>query len=534
MAYYRDLREYLKTLEESGKLVRVKRPINKDAELHPLVRWQFRGVQEDLRRAFLFENVVDARGTKYDIPVLIGSHAASRDIFALGMMCQPGDITEKWARAELHPVGPVLVQSGPVREEIHKDDHLLEHGGLGEFPIPVSTPGWDNAPYLSAGNWVTKDPETGIRNVGNYRAMVKSPIRLGVCALSATHFREHWDRCRARGTALQAAIVIGASPNLGYVATNKLPYGVDEYAVAGGIAEAPMELVKCQTVDIEVPAHAEIVIEGMVPTDYQEREAPFGEYTGYMGMQAINPVMNVTCVTHRREPIFNAFMGEYPPSEGTKLRQIGSEAVYYKFLKHDCNIPGIIQVAMPDGGGHLQIVVISMRKTHPSQAWQALNGAAALMPAVGKMVIVVDEDIDPHDQDAVNWALGFSMQPHRDVRITPGKVSGLDPSSAPSSDPDRRYPGVTGCSAMLIDATRKWAYPPVSLPKKEFMERARQIWEEEGFPTLKPRTPWYGYSLGYWPEELEEEARLALKGEHYTTGEKLAKKKFLSAGSNSA
>lgn len=528
MPYYKDLKEYITALEANDKLIRIKRPVNKDTELHPLVRWQFRGLPEEQRKAFLFENVVDVKGKKYDIPVLIGSHAASRDIFALGMMCSPGELMNKWTSAEIHPVEPVAVETGPIFEEIHKDGNLLEHGGLGEFPIPISTPGWDNAPYLSAGNWVTKDPDTGIRNIGNYRAMVKSPTRLGICALSATHFREHWERCRLRNIPLQAAIVIGATPNLGYVATNKLPYGIDEYTVAGGIAGAPVELVKCQTVDIEVPAAAEIVIEGISPTDYQEREAPFGEYTGYMGMDAINPVLNVTCIMHRKKPIFNAFMGEFPPSEGTKLRQIGTEAIFYKFLKHDCNIPGIVDVALTDDGGHLQMVVISLRKTHPSQAWQALNGAAALMPAVGKILIVVDDDIDPHDLDSVNWALGFSMQPHRDIRITPGKVSGLDPSSAPSTDPDRRYPGVTGCSAMLIDATRKWPYPPASLPKKEFMEKARQIWEEEGLPKLSPKVPWYGYFLGYWPEEFEEEARLALRGEHYVTGEKLAKRRIKS------
>lgn len=519
MAYYKDLREHVRALEEKGRLVRIKRPINKDTELQPLVRWQFRGLPEEQRKAFLFENVTDAKGRQYAAPVLVGCHAASREVYAIGMMCLAGEIMEKWTQAELHPVRPVVVESGPIYEEMHRGDGLLEHGGMGEFPVPVSTPGFDNAPYLTAANWVSKDPETGIRNVGNYRSMVKAPDRLGICALPTQHLREHWEKCRSRGIPLQAAIVLGAAPNVGYAATVKLPYGVDEYDIAGGIAGAPVELVRCQTVDLEVPATSEIVIEGLVPTDYLEREAPFGEWTGFMGMYQSNPVLNITCIMHRQKPVLNAFISQFPPSESSKLRQIGTEAIFYKFLKYDCNIPGIVDVAVQETSA---MVVIRMRKTHPSQVWQALNGAAALISGLWKTIIVVDEDIDPWDVESVNWAMSFRVQPHRDMQITRGRVSALDPSSAPLNDPDRRYPGVTGDSALLIDATRKWPYPPTSLPKKEFMERARQIWDEEGLPKLTPRVPWFGYSLGFWTEENEEEALLAVKGEHYLTGQKLA------------
>ncbi|MDP2719123.1 MAG: UbiD family decarboxylase [Dehalococcoidia bacterium] len=509
-------------MEAKGKLVRIKRPMNKDTEIHPLVRLEFRGLPEEERVAFLFENVVDVTGRKYDIPVLVASHAASRQVYAIGMMCKPEEIMDRWAQAELHPVEPVMVESGPVYEEIHKGSNLLEHGGMSEFPVPISTPGFDNAPYLTAANFISKDPDTGIRNVGNYRSMVKSPTRLGICALSTKDFRGHWIKCRDRGIPMEAAIVMGASPNVGFVATARLPYMVDEFAIAGGIAGSPLELVKCQTVDIEVPASAEIVIEGIVPTDCLEREGPFGEYTGQMGLEQFNPFMDITCIMHRKRPIFNAFISQFPPSESTKLQVTAAEAIMYKFLKYDCNIPGIISVAMHEtSGSSPQYVVITLRKTHPSQTWQALNAAAVPMTTLGKIFIVVDEDIDPWDADSVNWALSFRMQPHRDIAITPGKVAGLDPSSTPPGTPDRRYPGTSGCSAMLIDATRKWPYAPTSLPKKEFMERARKIWEEEGLPKLKPKIPWHGYSLGHWTRENEEEAQLALKGEHYTTGKKL-------------
>ncbi len=522
MAYFKDLRDHIQALERHGKLIRIRRPIDKDTELHPLVRWQFRGLPEDQRKAFLFENVTGVGGKKYDIPVLVGAHAASTEIYALGMMCRPDQIMDKWAEAELHPIEPVMTDTGPVLEEIHKGDGLLEHGGVDEFPIPISTPGFDNAPYLTAANWVTKDPDTGIRNIGNYRAMVKSPTRLGICATPSSHVREHWERCRARGIPLEAAIVMGASPAVAYAATGKMPYGMDEYRVAGGIGGDPIKLIKCQTVNIEVPANAEIVVEGVLPTDYVEREAPFGEYPGYMGTEMLNPFMEITCITHRKKPVYNAFISQFPPSESSKLRGIAMEGVLLKFLKHDCNIPGVLEVCIHESSGANLYTVIRMRKTHPSQAWQALNGAAALIPTGGKIIIAVDEDIDPRDPDSVNWALSFRMQPHRDSAITQGKAPGMDPSSAPLDDLEQRSAGTVSCSAILIDATLKWPYPPTSLPRKDFMEKARRIWEEEGLPKLTPRAPWFGYSLGRWTAENEEEAELALKGQHYKTGEKLA------------
>src|SRR3972149_2858059 len=277
--YYRELREHIAALEANGKLVRVKEEINKDTELMPLVRWQFRGLPEEERKAFLFENGVDVKGKRYKVPVLVASHSASREIYALGMQCKPDEIMEKWAQAQLHPFEPKLVASGPVQEEIHMGDKLLEHGGLEESPVPISTPGFDNAPYLTCANWVSKDPETGKRNIGNYRAMIKSQTRTGICCLGTQHVHLHWKKCQRQGGPLQAAIVIGASPNISFVGVTKIPLDTEEYAVAGGIAGEPVLLVKCKTVDIEVPASAEIVIEGELPTDYREREAPFGEFT---------------------------------------------------------------------------------------------------------------------------------------------------------------------------------------------------------------------------------------------------------------
>lgn len=525
MAYYKDLREHVAALEAAGKLVRIRREINKDTELMPLVRWQFRGLPEEQRKAFLFENVVDVKGKRYDMPVLVASHAASRDVYALALMCQPEDIAQRWAQAQLNPIEPKLINDGPVHEYVYLGDKLLERGGLEQFPVPISTPGFDIAPYITHSNWVTKDPETGVRNVGNYRAMVKSRTRLGISGYQ--HYYKHWLKCKSRGIPLQAAIVIGASPNIGLAAVAKTPQGVDEYAVAGALTGEPVELVKCKTVNIEVPANAEIVIEGELPTDTLEREAPFGEIAGYVGMAKIMPYFNVTCITHRKSPIFNVIISQLTPSESSKMQEIANAALYYKFLKDDCDIAGIMDVAFQENSGSGGYCVVRLKKLQPTDARRALNALTAKSFAGPKVIVAVDEDINPRDADAVNWAISYRALPHRDTWIIEGKFLSQDHSGTPLTAPEeeQNYPLPNGGSTLLIDATLKWEYPPVSLPRKEFMERAKAIWEEEGLPELRPKSPWYGYSLGYWSKEHEEEVELALKGEHYQTGEKLAKQR---------
>ncbi len=163
--------------------------------------------------------------------------------------------------------------------------------------------------------------------------------------------------------------------------------------------------------------------------------------------------------------------------------------------------------------------VIKMKKTSKADVWRALNATAGYIGSYAKVCIAVDEDIDIRDPAMINWALCFNTRPDQDVAIAKGKSPGLDPSCYPPDVP-RHVSRMASTSALLIDATRPWPYPPVSLPRKEFMEQARVIWEELGLPALKPRMPWYGYSLGAWTQEDEEEAELALKGEHFVTGEK--------------
>lgn len=522
MAYYQDLREHITALEAAGKLVRITRPINKDTELMPLVRWQFRGLPESERKAFLFENVTDSQNRAFAGPVLVASHAASVDVYAIGMQCKPEEIQQKWMRARQKPIPPVTAQTAPVQEEVYMGADLLKNGGLMSLPIPISTPGLDNAPYISAGNWISKDPENGVRNIGNYRGMIKAPDRVGIMLGPNKDLRVAWEKSRKMGLDyLPVAIVIGPVPAIGYCATVRFPYDVDEFAVAGGIAGEAIPMVKCKTVDLEVPANAEIVIEGRMPTGFMEREGPFGEFTGFMVSEETGPYVDVTCITHRHNPIVNAFISQFPPSESSTMRRVGEEANLYKFLHDDCGLP-VTGVAFHEACSSVGYCVVSLKKGHhPSQAWQALNGVVT-QSAMRKFIVAVDEDIDARNADSVNWAMSWRVQPARDIRVIKGMIAELDPSLAPPGKSRKGYPVEEGgASAVLINATAKWPYPPLSLPTEPFMAQAKAIWEAERLPQLTPAKPWHSADEGYWTDEIREEAKLAVEGNYFETGEKL-------------
>ena len=525
MGYFKDLREHIAALDKAGLLIKIDEQINKDTELMPLVRWQFRGLSEEQRRAFMFTNVVDAKGRKYDIPVVVGTLAASRRIYGFGLQCQPEEIVERWNKAQSQPIPPKIVENAPVHEVVYAGASLLEKGGLGEFPVPISTPGYDCGPFTTASHWFTRDPETGIINVGNYRGHIKSPTRTGVFLSSSNHGGYHWRKCKERGIPLQAALVMGAPPCVAYTAPSRIPFSVSELDVAGGLAGAPIEVVRCKTNDVLVPANAEIVIEGEISTEFLEPEAPFGESTGYIAEKLLNPYFEVKCITHRKNPILATIISQMPPSESSVMRQVAAEGNYLRFLRDQCNIPGIVEVAFHSIAVR-QICVIKMKKINQAHVWQALHSMVGYNPATGKMVIAVDDDINPRNLDSLFWAMAFRMQPHRDVLIIRNRTPQMDPSVfPPGQETGHSLDESAGASAMLIDATRKWAYPPVSLPKKEYMERAKQLWERLELPKLNPQEPWYGYNLGLWSDEDEADAQAALRGDHYQTGEKRAEQR---------
>src|SRR2546426_5029554 len=232
---YPDLREHLAALERAGLLVRVKRPMLAETEIHPLVRWQYRGgLPEEDWRAFLFENVRTVKGGASPFRVGVGVLAASKYVYAAGLGCEPDEIAKRWETALAERIAPTIVDDGPVHEEVHVGDALLERGGTAEFPIPISTPGFDNGPYTTCTHWFTKDPETGVRNQGNYRGQIKSPTRIGIFPSGlGQDVYIHWQKARKAGKHLPAALVIGGPPGGCFAAGAKGPCRIRQTSLSG-------------------------------------------------------------------------------------------------------------------------------------------------------------------------------------------------------------------------------------------------------------------------------------------------------------
>ena len=506
-----DFQEHLAALEAHGLLVRVERPINKDTELHPLARWQFSGgLAENERRAFLFTNVVDSAGRRYEIPVAVGALAASPRIYALGVGRPVEEIEAAWLRAIANPLPPVAVGSPPCQAVIIKGDDLRGAGkGLASLPVPISTPGFDAAPYLTATLCITRDPDTGIQNMGTYRAALKATDRLGVrmaARIGGAGGYVHWQKHKTRGEPMPCAIVVGCAPATMLTGGMKLPLDLDEMAVAG----APIRVAKAITVDLNVPADAEIVIEGLIDPDLLEPEGPFGESHGHVALEDFNMSMQVTTITRKRSPVFASIISQVTPSESSVLKKVAMEPLFLAHLRDRLAIKSVRRVVMHEPLSNLRKIIFVQYApgTPRSEIWRGLYGAATLLPDCGKICIAVSEDIDPANTDAVFWSLAYRANPIEDVHVAPHRSAGHGPKSGPRGEE----------STLLIDATLKYSAPPLALPAREFMERARGIWQELGLPALKPQPPWHGYSLGDWAERWDVYAQRAVAGKWEESG----------------
>ena len=223
---YPDLHDHIAALREAGLLIEIDREINKDTEMHPLVRWQFRGgIAAEDRRAFLFTNVVDSKGRRFDIPVLVCGLAGNNRIYSIGMGCRIEEVRERWIKAMSHPIKPSLVAAAPCHEIVHSGDALHNGHGLDALPVPISTPGWDNAPYTTSSHFITVDPETGVQNMGNYRGMIKAPDRMGMnpSIELRTGGYMHWTKWKALDKPMPCAVVLGCPPAVSYTAVQKVP-----------------------------------------------------------------------------------------------------------------------------------------------------------------------------------------------------------------------------------------------------------------------------------------------------------------------
>ena len=519
-----DLQEHLHRLEAKGLLLRIDRAIDKDSELHPLVRWQFQGgLREDERRAFLFTNVVDGSGRRYDVPVAVGALAASARIYAVGMGRSVDDIGDAWLRAIANPIASTRVATAACQEVVIRGDALRQPDrGLKALPVPISTPGFDAAPYLTATLCITCDPETGVRNMGTYRAQLKATDRLGVRMAARPGGAGgylHWRKYRQLKQPMPIAIVVGCAPVVMFTGPQKLPIDCDEMAVAGALAGAPTRTVKAITIDLDLPADAEFVVEGLIDPELLEPEGPFGESHGHVALEGYNMSMQVTAITHKRNPVWLSILSEVTPSESSVMKRVAYEPRYLAHLRGTLAIKGVRQVVMHETLSNLRkILFVQFAPGVPrTEVWRALHGAATLQADIGKYVIGVSEDIDPDNLDAVFWSLAYRANPIEDVHIAPYRSAGHGPKSEGGG-------GVE--STMLIDATQKTPDPPISLPKREFMERARAIWEELKLPPITARQPWHGYSLGDWDAVWDTFAERAVAGQWEQTGrESLARRR---------
>jgi UbiD family decarboxylase len=514
---YPDLHDHLAELKRRGLLQVIEHPIDKDSELHPLVRWQFvGGMAEPERKAFLFSNIVNAKGRKYSIPVVVGALAANREIYAAGMGTSVDKIQAKWDHAIANPIPPRLVQQAVCHEVIHEGQDLLGEGkGLDMLPIPVSTPGFDSAPTLTATNVITRDPVTGVQNMGTYRCALKASDRLVVrmaTRVGGAGGYLHYQAWKKAGhKTMPCAVVLGCPPLVAFMGPQKLPIGMDEFDVAGGLAGEPIEVVMGRTVDLRVPAQAEIVIEGQIDLDMLEPEAPFGESHGHVALEEFNLPMRITAITHRFKPVIPSYLSQVAPSESSVIKRVAYEPLFLDHLRNGLGVRGVKKVSLHEPlTGLLRFTIITFAKGTPkTEIWRGLYGAAFFKGDCSKICLAVNEDIDPDNADALFWAMSYRMNPVEDVRTLAHRGQGHGPKREAEGEED---------STMLMDATMKGDMPPLALPTREYMERAKELWEQIGLPKLRPQPPWFGYSLGDWLPQWEEAAKRAASGRYLENG----------------
>ena len=514
---YPDLHDHIEELKRRGLLQVIDRQIDKDSELHPLVRWQFvGGMEESERKAFLFTNIVNAKGRRYDIPVLVGGLAANREIYSVGMGCPVEEIQSKWDQALQNPIPPVLVENPECQEVVHEGKNLLGAGmGLDMLSIPISTPGFDSAPTLTATNVITKDPITGGQNMGTYRCALKASDRLVVRMATrvggAGGYLHYLAWKKAGHKTMPCAVVLGCPPYVSFMGPQKMPIGVDEFDIAGGLAGEAIEITMAKTVDLKVPAQAEIVLEGFIDLEKLEPEAPFGESHGHVALEEFNMPMTITAITHRNKPVIPSYLSQVAPSESSVIKRVAYEPLFFNYLKSTLGIRGVKKVSLHEPlTGLLRVTLITVERDMPkTEIWRALYGAAFFKGDCGKICVAINDDIDPDNADALLWAMAYRMNPVKDVQTLDHRGQGHGPKRETEGEED---------STLLMDATMKGDMPPLALPTKEYMENAKNIWDELGLPKLRPQSPWFGYSLGDWLPQWDDAARRAAQGDYLENG----------------
>ncbi|RBP05046.1 UbiD family decarboxylase [Roseiarcus fermentans] len=534
---YDDLNDHLEKLKKADLLWTIDEPMNKDKHLHAFVRWGYVGdvgtvLTNNPKRAFLFTNVTDAKGRTYkgDCDVQVGGTAGSPAIYAMSMgIDDKGEdltalsqkIYQKWMHAFKNPIPAVEIPSeeAPVHEVVllEKDIQGGAGKGLDTIPVPNNTPGWDTAPYFSAGLWITLNPDTGIENFSQNRCSLKASDRMTAMWLIQTNGGAHnnWTKYKARGEKMPVALVVGAPPALQVIGPQKTPEDLNDMDVAGGLAGAAYRKVRGKTVPLWVPADAQIVIEGWIDPTKLEMEAPFGESYGNMSVEEYNHSITVTAITRRKKAILTSMISQMAPSESGVIKQLNYSAVMLNHLKNTLYIRQVKDVALhgPMIGVSRFTVIVLEKNTPRTEIWRALEGATTFMRSVGKMTVAVDEDVNPNNIEEVLWAIAYRTDLMKSVKIEDYQANGHAPKLR-----DREWE-----AKIMIDATMHYPMPPVALPTKEIMEEARAIWQKVGLPPVTPRWKWYGYNLGDWTDEWTKCAERAVAGDWLINGLRTAR-----------
>jgi len=534
---YDDLNAHLEKLDAAGLMWTIDQEIDKDRHLHPFVRWGYVGdvgtvVNTNPKRAFLFTNVVDGKGHAFkgDCDVMVGGTAGSPAIYAasLGIADAGDDITalsqkvyEKWVHAFENPIAAVEIPSeeAPVHEVVVTGDDLKGGAGKGlaALPVPNNTPGWDTAPYFSAGLWITQDLDTGVENVSQNRCSLKASDRMTAMWLIQTNGGAHnnWVKYKERGEKMPVALIVGAPPMLQVIGPQKTPEHLNDLDVAGGLAGVPYRKVRCKTVPLWAPADAQIIIEGWIDPTKLEMEAPFGESYGNMSVEEYNHSIQVTAITRRKKAIITSMISQMAPSESGVIKQLNYSAVMLNHLKNTLYVRQVKDVALhgPMIGVSRLTVIVFEKNTPRTEVWRALSGATTFMRSVGKITVAVDEDVNPNNMEEVLWAIAYRTDLMKSVKIEDYQANGHAPKLR-----DREWE-----AKIMIDATMHYPMPPIALPPKQIMEEARDLWTKAGLPPVTPRWKWFGYDLGDWCEEWTKCAERAVAGDWLMNGIRTAR-----------
>ena len=479
---YKDLREFIALLESRHELVRITAEVDPDLEIAAITD----RVSKSYGPALLFE-----RPRGYRVPVLInalGSEARmnlaletdSMDALAgriheMLEMKAPEGVLGKLKMlpklAELGSIFPTIARTGPCQEVVE-----TQRPSLAALPVLKCWP-QDGGRYVTMGCVFTHSPTSGKRNCGMYRLQVFDEKTLGFHSQIHKHGAQHQREAEGKGRRIEVAVAIGPDPAVTFAAIVPLPDDLDEMLVAGFIRRKPVEMVACKTVDLEVPASSEIVLEGYVDPGERRTEGPFGDHTGYYSLEDEYPVLHLTAVTHRRDPIYQTTIVGRPPMEDCHMGRAVTR-IFLPVIRKQ--LPEIVDMELPWAGVFHNLVIVSIRKRYPGHARKVMNAIWGLGQMMfSKVIVVVDDDVDVHDPQEVVWKVLNHIDPERDVQFTLGPVDSLDHAS--------RLPNLG--SKMGIDATRKGPgegfnrpWPDEIRMSEEVLERVARRWKEYGLP----------------------------------------------------